>query len=114
AVLDDLKLTADQHKSWREILGPLDLRCFPLRNRSAQEAQAGFAKAAADARSQLTKILKPQQAQRLDQIVVRAQGPAALLRDDLAARLKLTDKQRADIRSAIVEARQSRQKLDSE
>src|SRR5437879_1621662 len=64
AVLDDLNLTADQQKSWREILGPLDLRCFPLRNRSAQEAQAGFARAAADARVQLTKLLKPQQAQR--------------------------------------------------
>src|SRR5439155_2215332 len=101
AVLDDLKLTTDQRTSWREVLDPLDLRCFPLRNKSAVEAAAGFANAATEARGKLTKVLKPQQAQRLYQIVVRAQGPAALLRDDLAAKLKLTDKQRADIRQAI-------------
>src|SRR5262245_4688289 len=88
AVLDDLKLSADQQRAWRDVLDPLDLRCFPLRNKSAAEAEAGFAKAAADAKTQLTKVLKPQQAQRLDQIVVRAQGPAALLRDDIAAKLK--------------------------
>ncbi len=114
AVLDDLKLSADQQKAWRDALDPLDLRCFPLRNRSAAEAEPGFAKAAAAARSQLTKILKAPQAQRLDQVIVRAQGPAALLRDDLAAKLKLTDKQRSDIRQAISDARQSRQKLESD
>jgi peroxiredoxin len=59
-------------------------------------------------------VLKPQQAQRLDQIVVRAQGPAALLRDDLAAKLKLTDKQRADIKQAVVDTRQARLKLESD
>src|SRR5262245_46825138 len=114
AVLDDLKLTSDQQTAWRTALDPLDLCCFPLRNRSAAEAEAGFTKAAADARAQLTKILKPPQAQRLAQITVRAQGPAALLRDDLAAKLKLTDKQRADIRQAVTDARQSRQKLEAD
>lgn len=112
AVLDDLKLSADQQKAWREALNPLDLKCFPLRNRSAAEAEAGFANAAAEARNQLAKVLKPQQAQRLDQIVVRAQGPAALLRDDLAAKLKLTDKQRGEIKTAIAEARGGRAKLE--
>jgi thiol-disulfide isomerase/thioredoxin len=114
AVLDDLKLTPDQRKAWRDVLDPLDLQCFPLRNKSAAEAIAGFAKAAAEARTQLAKVLKPQQSQRLDQVVVRAQGPAALLRDDLAAKLKLTEKQRADIRKAIVEARDGRQKLEGD
>ncbi len=114
AVLDDLKLSPDQLNAWREALDPLDLRCFPFRNRSAAQAEAGFAKAAAEARAQLTKILKAQQAQRLDQIVVRAQGPAALLRDDIAAKLKFTDKQRTDIRTFIADARQARQKLESD
>lgn len=114
AVLEDLKLSSDQQRAWREVLDPLDLRCFPLRNRSAAEAEDGFAKAAADAKAQLTKVLKPQQVQRLDQIVVRAQGPAALLRDDLSAKLKLTDKQREEIRQAISDARQSQQKLESD
>ena len=114
AVLDDLKLTADQRKAWRSALDPLDLRCFPLRNKSASEAEAGFAKAATDARTELSKILKPQQTQRLEQIVVRAQGPAALLRDDLAAKLKLTDKQRTEIRKSIADARDARSKLEKD
>src|SRR5436190_7279354 len=114
AVLDDLKLTPEQQKAWRDVLDPLDLRCFPLRNKSAAEAEAGFAKAAAEAKAQLAKVLKPQQAQRLDQIVVRAQGPAALLRADLAVKLKLTDKQRADIKKAIGDARNARLKLEGD
>jgi thiol-disulfide isomerase/thioredoxin len=111
AVLDDLQLTGPQQTAWRGVLDPLDVQCFSLRNRSTAEATAGFAKAAAEARTQLAKNLKPQQLQRLEQIVVRAQGPHALLRDDLAAKLKLTDKQRADIRQAIENARAERAKL---
>jgi thiol-disulfide isomerase/thioredoxin len=114
AVLEDLKLTHEQRKAWRAVLDPLDLQCFPLRNRSAAEYAAGFATAAAEAKTQLTKVLRPQQAQRLDQIVVRAQGPAALLRDDLAGKLKLTDKQRDDVKQAIATARDGRLKLESD
>ena len=111
AVLDELKLTADQWAAFRNCLDPLDLQCFPLRNKSAEVAAAGFAKAAGEARKELTKILKPLQAQRLDQLVIRSQGPAALLRDDLATKLKLTENQRAKIRQAIVDAREAREKL---
>jgi thiol-disulfide isomerase/thioredoxin len=114
AVLDDLKLTAQQRKDWREKLDVLDLRCFPLRNKSAAEADSGFAKLNADAKGELGKILRPQQSQRLEQIVVRVQGPAALLRDDLAGKLKLTDKQRGDIRGAITNAQESRTKLQKD
>jgi thiol-disulfide isomerase/thioredoxin len=113
-VLDDLKLTQQQKSAWREVLNPLDLRYFPLRNKSAAEATEGFAKAAAEAKQQLAKVLTSQQGPRLDQIVVRAQGPAALLREDLATKLKLNEKQRDDIRAAVTNARQSRQKLESE
>jgi peroxiredoxin len=114
AVLNDLKLTAEQRKSWRAVLDPLDLRFFPLRNQAAAEAEKGLAAIVADARSQLAKILKPQQALRLEQIVVRAQGPAALLRDDLANRLKLTRQQLEEVRQAIQTARDGRLKLQSE
>src|SRR5262245_46361983 len=111
AVLDDLKLAAEQRSQWRAVLDVLDLRCFPLRNRPAAEADGGFAKLNADAKAQLGKILKSAQTQRLDQIIVRVQGPAALVRDDLAAKLKLTDKQRGEIRQAIAGANESRTKL---
>ena len=65
AVLADLQLTGEQRARFREILDPLDLRCFPLRNKSAAEATAGFAAAAEEAKQKLAKWLKPRQSQRL-------------------------------------------------
>src|SRR5688572_20162589 len=76
SILDDLKLTTDQRKTWRQILDPLDLDCFPLRNKPAAEAEPTAARLNKDAKTQIAKILRPQQTQRLDQLVVRAQGPA--------------------------------------
>lgn len=110
-VLDDLKLSADQQAEWRAVLDPQDLACFKLQNKSPAEARPALAKILTETKAHLGGLLKPQQAQRLEQIVVRAQGPAGLLRDDLAAKLKLTDKQRVDIRQAVSEAREGREKL---
>jgi thiol-disulfide isomerase/thioredoxin len=114
AVLADLKLTGEQRARLRAILDPLDLRCFSLRNKSAAEATAGFASATDEAKQQIAKVLKPQQAQRLEQIIVRSQGPAALLRDDLAKKLKFTEQQRSEIRQAVIESRAARAKLQSD
>jgi peroxiredoxin len=111
AVLEDLKLTPTQQTAWRAALDPIDLACFKLQNKSPAEAKPALVKLLAEAKEQLSKLLKPQQAQRLEQIVVRAQGPATLLRDDLAAKLKLTDKQRDEIRQAVGAAREGREKL---
>jgi len=114
AVLDELKLTPHQRKSVREILDPLDLRGFPLRNKSATEANEGFAKLAAEAKAALVKVLKPQQVQRLEQIAFRAQGTEALLREDIAAKLKLTEKQRTEIRQTISRTREDKAKVQKE
>jgi thiol-disulfide isomerase/thioredoxin len=111
AVLDDLKLTPQQFADWRSTLDPLDLACFKLQNKSAAEAKPALSKLLAETKSQLAKVLTTQQNQRLDQIAIRSQGPAALLRDDLAARLKLTEKQRTEIKVAISHARDAREKL---
>ena len=111
AVEGDLKLTPMQRKAWRATLDPLDLKCFPFRNKSAAEAQPACAALVAEAKQQIAKVLKPQQLQRLDQIVLRVQGTDALLREDTAAQLKLTEKQRADIGKAITETREAQSKL---
>jgi thiol-disulfide isomerase/thioredoxin len=111
AVLHDLQLTSQQLADWRTTLDPFDLACFKLQNKPAADAKPALTKILTETKGQLGKLLKPQQAQRLDQIVTRAQGPAALLRDDLAAKLKLTEKQRTEIRSAISNARDNREKL---
>jgi len=114
AVLAELKLTATQRKSVRAILDPLDLRGFPLRNKAAAEANEGFAKLATEAKAQLAKVLRPQQAERLEQIGVRAQGTEALLRNEIAAKLKLTDKQRAEIRETVRRTREEKAKVQKE
>jgi peroxiredoxin len=101
AVLADLKVTTEQRKKIRAVLDPLDVKCFPLRNKSAEEATQGFAAATTEARHEIGKILKPQQNQRLAQIVVRSQGPLALLREDLAKKLILSDSQQTSIREAL-------------
>jgi peroxiredoxin len=111
AVLDDLKLTPQQLADWRTTLDPFDLACFKLQNKKPADAKPALAKILNETKEQLAKLLNSQQSQRLDQIVIRALGPAALLRDDLAARLKLNDKQRGEIRKAISDSRDSREKL---
>jgi thiol-disulfide isomerase/thioredoxin len=111
AVDAELKLTPAQRKAWWAALDPLDLKCFPYRNKPAAEADAGCAAILADAKQQLGKVLQPRQVQRLEQIVLRIQGTDALLREDIATQLKLTDKQRADIGKAIGDSREARNKL---
>ena len=114
AVLAELKLTAKERKALRDILDPLDLRGFPLRNQPAAEADAGFAKLAAEAREALAKVLRPQQIQRIEQIGIRSQGTESLLREEVAAKLKLTDAQRGDIRDAVRHAREAKAKAHKE
>ena len=114
AVLADLKLTAKERREVREILDPLDVRGFPLRNKPPAEADAGFAKLAAEARQALAKVLRPQQIQRIEQIGVRSQGTESLLREDVAVKIKLTDKQRGDTRDAVRHAREAKAKTHKE
>jgi len=111
AVLDELKLTSEQRAAFRKVLDPLDVACFSLRNKSADAAAAGFGKATAEARQRLGMVLKPLQSQRLEQIALRSQGASALVRDDVAKKLKLKDEQREKIRQAMTEAREGREKL---
>jgi thiol-disulfide isomerase/thioredoxin/Spy/CpxP family protein refolding chaperone len=114
AFLAELKLTASQRKELRAILDPLDLQGFPLRNKSAAEATEGFARLAAEAKAALSKVLKPLQLQRIEQIGVRSQGTESLLRDDVAGKLKLTDQQRTEIRDVVRRTREDKAKVQKE
>lgn len=114
AVLAELKLTPAQRKELRGVLDPLDLQGFPLRNKSAAEATEGFARLAAEAKAALSKVLKPLQLQRIEQIGVRSQGTESLLRDDVAAKLKLTDQQRTEIRDIVRRTRDEKADVQKE
>jgi peroxiredoxin len=114
AVRDDLKLTAAQQAVFHAALDPLDLELFPLRNRSRQEAGEGLTKIVAEARQGLAKVLKPQQAARLDKLVQRQLGMRALQEEGFAKQLALSEKQRTAVEQAIVDAQAALAKLRDE
>jgi peroxiredoxin len=114
AVLAELKLTAKERKALREILDPLDIRGFPLRNQPAADADEGFAKLTAEARVALAKVLRPQHMQRIEQIGIRSQGSESLLRDAVAEKIKLTDMQRGEILAAVRQTREAKAKTHKE
>jgi peroxiredoxin len=106
AVLNDLQLTPEQRKAWRVVLDPLDLRLWPLRNQSPPVAQQGLAAILADAQEGTRPILRAAQRERLSGLHFRVLGTRSLLREDLAAALKLTEKQRGEL--AVLHAAKER------
>lgn len=114
AVLADLKLTATQLAAWRKMLDPLDVSFFPYRGKSADEAAAALIERTAQAKAQAAKILTPPQLQRLEKLQVRLEGTEALLRDEIATKIKLTEAQRADVKKLIADTRAAQAKVNSE
>ena len=114
AVREDFKLTAEQEAAYRTAVDALDLKLFPLRNRTKQEASEGLVKIVAEARQELAKVLKPQQAVRLERLVLRQLGTRALQQDQVVKQLALSDKQRTAIDWAIADAQAAMSKLRDE
>lgn len=101
ALREELKLTSAQHERWQSMLDKLDLRFFPLRNRPQNEAREGAAGITAEARDQLKKLLQPQQSKRLAQVVLQKIGTPALLRSEVAERMKYSAAQRQDLEQLL-------------
>lgn len=114
AVIAELKLSEPQRKAYRSALDGLDLQFFPLRNKSQKEGTAGLDKIMAAAREQLGKLLSREQAGRIQEILTFKLGSAAFRRDDFAARLKLSDKQRGDIEKILDEVQASVTAIEKE
>lgn len=103
AAVADLRLDEAQREKFLALRDRLDLRFWPLRNKSREEATSGFESILTDAKRELPNILRPAQVQRLDEIVLWKLGTAALVRDDLAARLKYTASQRSRVQEILDE-----------
>ncbi len=114
AVVADLKLTAAQKGQYQAALDALDLRLFPLRNRSVKEATEGSEKIVADAKAEMAQILKAPQLARLDKIVLRQLGTKALQQESVIKQLALTEKQRMAIDRALSESQATLAKLREE
>jgi peroxiredoxin/Spy/CpxP family protein refolding chaperone len=111
AVAEDLKLTAAQRTKLRGVLDELDLKVFPLRNRSQEEGGPIFAKVVVDARPRVAAILKPDQQTRLEKLVARKLGMKALQQEPIVKALALTDEQKTNVNAAIGTAQAALAKL---
>src|SRR6478609_6709513 len=74
AVLDELKLRADEQKTFQKLTDDLDLRVFPLRNKSRDVMLPGLNKAFEDLQAGLKSVLSPAQHKRLNEIYMRRLG----------------------------------------
>ncbi|WP_010585034.1 redoxin domain-containing protein [Schlesneria paludicola] len=103
AVVKDLRLDDAQQAAYSQLLDQLDLKFFPLRNKSADDATAGMAKISDEVKTQLKTLLKPEQLQRLNEILLQHLGNSSFLLDQVADRLKYTDAQRKRMKDIIAE-----------
>ena len=114
AVREDLKLTDSQRKAFVGLIDELDIAFFQLRNKTREQAIEGSGQLIADAKERLTPILKPDQQKRLQQILQRKLGTSALLRDDLAAKMRYTRSQREKLTKIIDDTQSAVAALEKE
>jgi peroxiredoxin len=103
AVVAELRLTPEQQTSYRNLIDELDLRYFPLRNKSPEDATAGIVQIVSDARTRLKEILQPAQRQRLTGLLMWRAGTSAMFDEEISPRMRLTDTQRTRIQEIQTE-----------
>jgi peroxiredoxin len=114
AIFDELKLGSTQRQALRKLTDELDLRFFPLRNKSREVVIDGMARIAAEVRQQLKTILQPDQNRRLSELAIQHLGYGALLTDDVAPKVHYTDAQRKRIQEITDETKAGVRALDKE
>ncbi len=114
AILDDLKISQQQQAAWQKALDPLDVSFFPYRGKTAAAAAAALTERCATAKDALAKIMTPAQRERLEKLQVRLEGTEAVLRDEIAAKIKLTAEQRTEIAKLIADTRTAQAKVNGD
>lgn len=110
AVIEELELTDSQREQYFKALDDLDVRFFPLRNKSREEAEAGSVKLITEAKDKMKSVLKASQRQRVSELTLRRMGIQSVFHPDVVTRLKYSEAQRqrldetdAEIRTAAAE-----------
>ena len=93
AVHNDLGLATTQVASLRKLTDQFDPKLFPTRNRREDDRRKQVNDLVMRVRPRLKSILSPIQLRRFSQIELQCQGPRALLRPDVQARMLLTKPQ---------------------
>ncbi len=126
-VQEELKLTDEQKSKIQEIAGDFRAKTRAAvreaglgnfrdlsaeeRRKKIEELRGKQRKVAEEAGAQLSKVLTEEQNKRLRGIAIQARGAQALLSDDLAGELKLSDEQKAKIREVIESSRDKQRQL---
>lgn len=105
----ELWLSDAQKKAITEVTDELDGSLWALRDLAPEQGGEKLQQLIATAESRLETILDLSQQTRLNELLLRAQGPKALLRSDVAGRLDLTIDQWLEIQTI---ARETREALD--
>jgi hypothetical protein len=110
----DLKMRDDQKKAVRHLLDDIDGPLWLLRDATPEEGGERVQVLIAKAKSGLNGVLKQEQLNRLDQIVLQAQGPEALCLPGVAQRLSLSSDKKKEIRETIESRRKELQELSEQ
>jgi hypothetical protein len=107
----ELGLTERQIEAIRAATDEVDGPLFLLRDLGVEQRSQKSAPLAKQVRDKMQQTLTRLQQQRLAQIVAQTQGHRALLRDDLAAQLRMTASQRKELLDVAEETEEEKQKL---
>ena len=103
-VHSELRLAEKQKTAITRLTDELDGPLWLLRDVSPEKGGGKLQKLIATAESKLKVILNVRQQIRLNQILLRVQGPAAFRRPDIARKLNLTRNQRQNIQTTAEES----------
>ena len=107
AVLAELKLSAAEQVAMHKEIDELDVRFMALRGTTPEKVAVELPEIIAQAKKRLHAVLRPEQELRLSEVVLRAQGPAGLLRSDIAAPMKFTADQKKKLEKFIGDTQQA-------
>ncbi|QDU25340.1 Thiol-disulfide oxidoreductase YkuV [Anatilimnocola aggregata] len=104
AVVAELKLSSTQRVAYQELMDSVDLRFFPLRNKSREVVVAVVDEIMGECQQKLNTLLLPAQSKRFREILMRKLGTAALVRDDLDLQMDYTDEQLKQLKTIVDKA----------
>jgi hypothetical protein len=105
SVQQELKLSAEQIEQLTAELDKQRAARGELEGLGREERQAKFAERRKAAQEELSKILKPDQLKRFNQIVLQRRGPQALADNETAAAIGLSDDQKQKVQAIDEELR---------
>ncbi len=114
AVVEELKLTSAQGRQFQTMVDDLDVRFFPLRNKSREDAEAGSLQLVREAKEKLDALLSQQQLQRLAELQRRRVGIFSVLQPDVAEKLGYSSQQRQRLETVLQETQQKLSDLEKQ